>query len=210
MTNSNMYCREAGNDIYLNVPGYTESIHIALYSRPLPPSIFSILETHPHSKTKPFRQRIQLCGPSQYPVRVTVQVDNGAMRNCIGLHIWNTYGHCLGTLTPTMLKVSVANNNTILCAGLWSGEVNIGGTTSHTHFTVFNCGSAFDVILGKPWLHEGNAMHDGKMDTIVISTDATQTTITNAELTTTNTHELIPTSTIAAEEQPSQDRKSVV
>lgn len=197
-----MYCGETGDDIYLNVPGYTESIHIAPYNCPLPPSIFSVLETHPHSKTKPFRQRIQLRGPSQYPVRATAQVDDGAMRNCIGLHIWIAYGHCLGELTPTALRVSVANNKIIQCAGLWSGEVNIGGTISYTHFVVFDCDGAFDVILGKPWLNEVNAMHNYRTDTIVINTESEpRITIGNAELqTTNNTPEPMPTLTITTEE----------
>jgi hypothetical protein len=124
------------------------------------------------------------------------------MRNCIGLHIWNSYGHCLGTLTPTTLRVSVANNQTIACVGLWSGEINIGGTTSYTHFIIFDCRSAFDVILGKPWLHEVDAIHNYKMDTIIISTDSSTTTINNAEHTTTTNP--APTSSITPTDQPPQ------
>ena len=114
------------------------------------------------------------------------QVDDGAMRNCIGLHVWNSYGHCLGTLTPTKLRVSIANNNTIPCKGLWSGEVSIGGTKSHTHFAVFNCKGAFDVILGKPWLKEVDAVYYYKTDTITINTGTNQTTIDNKEQNTNN------------------------
>ena len=205
-THSDMYSGEVGDGIYRIVPGYTESNHIAPYDRPLPPSLFPITEIHPHVKTKPFRQCIQLAGPSQYPVRATAQVDDGAMRNCIGLHVWHSYGHCLGTLMPTTLRVSVANSNTIPCAGLWSGEVKIRGTSSFTHFVVFECGGAFDVILGKPWLHEVNAIHDYRTDTITISTNTSQTTIENEEHTTDTTVDVAPTaSTTTQTVEPSLD-----
>jgi hypothetical protein len=204
MTHSNTYSGEVGDDIYKHVSGYPESIHIAPYDRPLPTSLFAISDTHPHTNTKPFRQRIQLCGPSRCPVRATAQVDDGAMRNCIGLHIWNSYGHCLGTLTPTTLRVSVANNQSIVCAGLWSGEVNIGGTKSYTHFVVFDCGKAFDVILGKPWLREVDAIHHYKTDTITIGPDSSSTTINNVEHTTVTNP--APTSSITPTDQLHQTR----
>jgi hypothetical protein len=124
------------------------------------------------------------------------------MRNCIGLHIWNSYGHCLGTLTPTTLNVSVANNQTIPCMGMWSGEVSIGGTNSRTHFAVFDCKGAFDVILGKPWLREVDAVHYYKTDTITINAGTTQTTIDNAEQNTNDSPNLAPTSVITPYDQP--------
>ena len=107
---------------------------------------------------------------------------------------------------PTTLRVSVANSNTIPCAGLWSGEVKIGGTSSFTHFVVFECGGAFDVILGKPWLHEVNAIHDYRTDTITISTNTSQTTIENEEHTTDTTVDVAPTaSTTTQTVEPSLD-----
>ena len=124
------------------------------------------------------------------------------MRNCIGLHIWNSYGHCLGTLTPTTLSVSVANNHTIPCIGIWSGEVDIGGTSSRTYFAVFDCKGAFNVILGKPWLKEVDAIHYYKTDTITINTGTIQTTIGNEEQSTNDSPNLAPTSAITPHDQP--------
>lgn len=152
------------------------------YSRPLLPTILSI--SHPHDDVRPFRQRIQLLGPKDYAVRSTAQVDNGAIRNCIGLHIWKAYGLCLGNLTPTTTRVSVANNSKVQCAGTWSGRVRIGGTESLTHFLVFECNKAFDVILGKPWLHEVRAIHNYIADVIEIDSGtegAPRVTIDNME-----------------------------
>src|SRR6202040_4335272 len=147
-------------------------------------------------------QRIQLTGPSQYSVRAMAQVDDGAMHNCIGLHIWNSYGHCLGTLTPTTLRVSIANNQTIPCTGLWSGEVSIGGTRFHTHFAVEDCKMAFNVILGKLWLEEVDATHHCKTDTITINTNPTRIVIDNKEHTTDAIPDPAPTSSIVPENRP--------
>ncbi|KZP10726.1 hypothetical protein FIBSPDRAFT_690952, partial [Athelia psychrophila] len=101
-------------------------------------------------------------------VRTTAQVDDGAMRNCIGLHIWSAYRVCLGDLTLTATSVCVANNQEVPCTGTWSGKVQIGGTASYTHFLVFDCGRAFDIILGKPWLHEVQGVHNYITDVIKI------------------------------------------
>jgi hypothetical protein len=103
------------------------------------------------------------------------------MRNCIGLHVWESYGHCLGSLSPTDTRISVANNTEISCAGSWTGDVSLGGLKFQVHFVVFDCKRAFDIILGKPWLHEARAVHHYATDRITISTDTNSTIINNAE-----------------------------
>jgi hypothetical protein len=101
------------------------------------------------------------------------------MRNCIGKHIWDSYGHCLGSLSPTDAYISVANNEHISCTGLWSGDISLARMKFHTHFSVFDCRGVFDVILGKPWLHEARAIHYYANDTLSISTDTNTTIIGN-------------------------------
>ena len=48
-----------------------------------------------------------------------------------------------------------------------------------SHFEIFDCKGAFDVILGKPWLREVRAQHDYVMDSITIGKDGQQETIAN-------------------------------
>lgn len=178
--------------LYLNVSDCSESIPLEPYNRPLPASILSI--THTNKDIKPFRQRIKLAGASKYPVRATALVDDGAMRNCISTRMWQAYGHCLGSLTPTTLRVSVANNQTVPIDGLWHGEVDIGGTTSEANFVVFNCNGAFDIILGKPWLTSVKASHDYATDTLIIPTgENTTTTVPNIESSPTPEPQIPPT-----------------
>jgi hypothetical protein len=135
----------------LNVSGYTNSRHILPYDRPLSVSLFAMSSKDPHTEIRPFRQRIQVSGPSRYAVRATAQVDDGAMQNCIGQHIWESYSHCLGPLSTTDTRISVANNAEIQCTGSWTGDVSLGGMKFQTHFMIFDCQGAFDIILGKPW-----------------------------------------------------------
>lgn len=78
---------------------------------------------------------------------------------------------CLGSgQQPTKISVSVANNQKVLCVGTWSGSVQIGGTESFTHFLVFDCGRAFNILLGK-WLHKVRGIHNYITDVIKIEGD---------------------------------------
>ncbi|KAF8056987.1 hypothetical protein FPV67DRAFT_1401614, partial [Lyophyllum atratum] len=119
---------------------------------------------------KPFLQRIQLEGPAGEIVRATGQVDDGAMRNCISWRRWRGYGHLLGmdSLQPSRLRIGVANGSKTSSMGTWTGVVKVGGTTVTTTFEVFDCGNAFDVILGKPWLKQMRAIHDYETDHILL------------------------------------------
>jgi hypothetical protein len=156
-----------------------KSTYVLPYNHPLLPTIFSIDHKHLHAKVRAFHQHVQLLNKNSYAVRATAQVDDGAMRNCIGHHIWHSYGHCLRELKPSVTQISVASGHEVPCDGTWSGEVWIGGTTSFTHFEVFDCGYAFNIILGKPWLQEVRAIHNYATDTIRIPMELSHTTITN-------------------------------
>jgi hypothetical protein len=61
---------------------------------------------------------------------------------------------------------------------------------------------AFDVILGKPWLEEVDAMHHYKTDTITINTSTTQIVIDNKERTANTIPDPAPTSSIVPEDRP--------
>lgn len=122
-------------------------------------------------KAAPFLQRIQLQGPKNEIVRATGQVDDGAMRNCISKLRWDRYGHCLEPLQPLSTVIRVANDAIIKSMGIWEGTVTVGGVEACSKFEVFDCGKAFDVILGKPWLKTVHALHDYNTDTIIVSND---------------------------------------
>ncbi|KAJ7719060.1 hypothetical protein B0H16DRAFT_1248076, partial [Mycena metata] len=122
----------------------------------------------------PFFQRAQLFGPDNTLVRVTAHVDDGSSRNCMSLERWRRYGHCLdGPLLPSPLQLRVASGKHIHPYGRWRGDVGVGSIRVEASFEVFDCEGAFDVILGKPWLHSVRAIHSYDTDEIQIRT-ATQ------------------------------------
>ncbi|KZP33358.1 hypothetical protein FIBSPDRAFT_680313, partial [Athelia psychrophila] len=129
--------------------------------------------------SRPFLQRVQLIGPTGYAVRATGQVDDGAMRNCISKQRWERYGHCLSPLEPSTTLISVANNQVITPLGRWFGTVRVGTVSAQSWFEVFDCKGAFDIILGKPWLQQVEAVHYYATDELVISHADTSETITN-------------------------------
>ncbi|KAJ7845863.1 hypothetical protein B0H14DRAFT_2227378, partial [Mycena olivaceomarginata] len=85
-------------------------------------------------------------------VRLTAQVDNGALRNCMSLAQWKQYGHLLGRVRPSKTRLSVANGRKFWPYGRWWGEVSVGGVSAFAWFEIFECDGAFDILLGKPWL----------------------------------------------------------
>ncbi|KAF8144043.1 hypothetical protein K438DRAFT_1462986, partial [Mycena galopus ATCC 62051] len=63
--------------------------------------------------------------------------------------------------------------------GRWWGEVSVGGVSATAWFEIFECGGAFDVLLGKPWLHSVRASHDYDMDRIRICSRGKETVLSN-------------------------------
>ena len=112
-------------------------------------------------------------------MRATGQINDGVMKNCISLNRWERYRHCLDTLTKSNVIISVANSTELKSKGTWTGIVQVGGTGAPSHFEIFDCKGAFNVILGKPWLKVIRAQHDYVTDEITIGKDSKQEVITN-------------------------------
>jgi hypothetical protein len=144
--------------------------------------ILAMANTENEERSLPFLQRIQLAGPGDYTVRATGQVDDGAMRNCISKKRWENYGHCLNPLEPSTTRIRVANGSKITPMGCWTGTVKVGKVGARSSFEVFDCGDAFDVILGKPWLKAVKAKHDYSTDEITISHNGESDIISNSAI----------------------------
>ena len=99
------------------------------------------------------------------------------MRNCISKKRWEHYGHCLTPLEPSKTRIKVANGSRIAPLGCWMGTVKVGKVGAPSSF---DCGDAFDVILGKPWLKAVKAKHDYSTDEITISHNGENDIICNS------------------------------
>ncbi|KAF8231214.1 hypothetical protein L208DRAFT_1196038, partial [Tricholoma matsutake] len=101
-------------------------------------------------------------------VHMLAQVDDGASKSCIMKKRWEAYHQCLGELAKSRMTTTFMNNAHVKSMGIWTGTVQVGGTTARCTFEVFDCNNAFDVILGKPWLRTVKAIHYYEQDRIVI------------------------------------------
>ena|SRR5882762_2068878 len=110
------------------------------------------------------------------------------MRNCISKKRWENYGHCLSPLEPTPTEIKVASGSRIKPLGRWTGTVKVGKIGAPSSFEVFDCGDAFNVILGKPWLKAVKAIHDYLTDEITISRNGESDTILNSAIHPTTDH----------------------
>ncbi|KAF8184288.1 hypothetical protein K438DRAFT_1435233, partial [Mycena galopus ATCC 62051] len=63
--------------------------------------------------------------------------------------------------------------------GRWWGEVAVGGVSACAWFEIFECGGAFDVLLGKPWLHTVRASHNYVTDELRICSQGRETVLCN-------------------------------
>ena len=153
---------------------------ILLYNEDTSDRILSMTSTPDEERSKPFLQRVQLIGPGDCIVRATGQVDDGAMRNCISKRRWDQYGHCLSKLQPSSTCISVANGAKIKPMGRWFGTIKVGGIGAPSWFEVFDSRGAFDIILGKPWLHRVKAIHDYDKDQITITQNGNTEVISNS------------------------------
>lgn len=147
----------------------TANTFVLLYETDTAAAIMSMTTPDKTKRSAPFLQRIQLVAPDGYPVRATGQVDDGAMRNCISKKRWEQYGHCLSPLSPSTIRISVASGQILKPIGRWHGTVRVGHVSASSWFEVFDSGGAFDVILGKPWLEQVDAVHRYRTDTLEIT-----------------------------------------
>ena len=180
---------------------------VLLYETDTSTLINSMAVKPDEERSLPFLQRVRLAGPGDYSVRATGQVDDGAMRNCISKHRWERYGHCLSPLEPSTTRIKVANGSTIMPLGRWHGTVRVGNIGAPSWFEVFECGNAFDVILGKPWLKAVKAVHDYSTDEITITHDGESKTIPNSA---THTADKVQSVTDLLEATPMEDDNPVL
>src|SRR6266481_590257 len=84
-------------------------------------------------------------------------------------------------LKPSKVTLSVADNHRIASEGMWTGTVNVARTATTQSLEVFESNGAFQVILGKLWLHSIQAIHRYDMDEITIQAQGHTMTIMNDE-----------------------------
>ncbi|TEB24807.1 hypothetical protein FA13DRAFT_1601006, partial [Coprinellus micaceus] len=118
----------------------------------------------------PFMQWTQLGGPRGEVVRVWSMVDDGALVNAIDEKTYRKSECRLGALRPSRKWLRMANGIVTPSLGVWRGMFTIAGISCQTDLEVFNGGSAWSLLIGKPLLESLCVIHDYGNDTIHIPT----------------------------------------
>src|SRR6266481_3728821 len=83
------------------------------------------------------------------------------------------------TTTPIQSCLEMADNHHILSEGKWASVIEVAGTKMAQTLEVFDSKGAFQVILGKPWLRDIQAIHRYRTDQITIWVQELTVTINN-------------------------------
>jgi transposase InsO family protein len=161
----------------------TEHERVNAYSEPLADVLLAINEQPKNAKRKRcgrvYRKWVQLQGLRGETIQVQAVIDGGAMMNTMCKSKWDTQANYLSPLMPSKMILSVADNHRIASEGRWTGTVDVAGTRVEQHFEIFDSNGAFEIILGKPWLEDVQAVHRYATDEITITAHGKTTTINN-------------------------------
>src|SRR6266481_1433642 len=106
-------------------------------------------------------------------------IDGGTMLNMLCTSKWKRQRDQLTPLELSDMILSVTDNHKIASEGRWTGIVEVVDTQVTQSFEVFDSNSAFEVILGKPWLRSVQAVHCYRTDEITITTKGKTAILTN-------------------------------
>lgn len=137
--------------------------------RPLPPHIIdlsqSLLVAAQCAQT-PYRLNVQLgrAEPGAFNglTSATADIDDGAMVSLVSRRFWDTNKSILGPLTSTPRRARMADHRTVAFDGELQLTIYTEGVP--TLVQAFVMAGEWDVILGKPWLHENRLDHNYAFD----------------------------------------------
>ncbi|KAF8691925.1 hypothetical protein RHS03_08698, partial [Rhizoctonia solani] len=118
----------------------------------------SILPNNTHTPpTLLYQQWAYLATGEKQAVKSHGTIDAGSQANVLDAALWAANKSSLGPLKPSQTLLQVADSKASQCLGQWTGQVKLAGQAQWSSFEVFDSGSAFKVLLGKPWLTQAKA-----------------------------------------------------
>ncbi|QRV74718.1 Retrovirus-related Pol polyprotein from transposon opus [Ceratobasidium sp. AG-Ba] len=95
-------------------------------------------------------------------------VDGGAMLCVIDSTVWAQIEHWFGSLRESHIVCRMANGVCVPSLGTGSGVVGYRGHVWPIRFEVIDSRGAFELLLGKDWLHKAGAMQVFKTDSLAL------------------------------------------
>jgi hypothetical protein len=110
------------------------------------------VNTSEGTREVPFVHEVHLHGPKGEVVRVHAVFDDGAMICAMSIDIFKQVNHQLADWLRSTCILHMANRALILSQAMWTGTFEIEGVKAHRTFEIFNSGSGWSFLFGKPML----------------------------------------------------------
>lgn len=131
------------------------------------------------TKTTPFTTQVILYGPGGKTSCFQANVDDGAMVNVMDLRTFKKAANNHKKLVRSNQNLRMANRSIVPSQGIWKGMFQWNKIKVCTSFEIFDSGSVWSMIIGKPLLEQLGAIHDYSHDTIIIPHHPTPVIIRN-------------------------------
>ncbi|THU78994.1 hypothetical protein K435DRAFT_561883, partial [Dendrothele bispora CBS 962.96] len=117
----------------------------------------------------PFVHKISIVGWEGRLVPVDGLFDDGAMVSAMSTSKYNELKNDLHRLLPSRCTLRMANGAEVPSVGCWKGGFEIDGVKAVGEFEVFEGGTSWDFLVGKPLLQAFKAIHRYDNDTVEVT-----------------------------------------
>ena len=141
--------------------------------------LYTVSRNVSETTVHPFVHSVELKGKKGIPLKIKGLFDDGAMVNSICKSAFALLKDKLGKLAPSQRTLRMADGTLVPSNGCWSGDVTLGGKSVRGTFEIFQSGSGWSLLFGKPLLKEFKAIHNYNDDTLMIPLNGEWTTLAN-------------------------------
>ena len=164
-------------------------------------NLYTVGQTPEHA-TQPFVHQLSIRTENGEVLHVQANFDDGALANAMSTAKFNSIKQHLGHYKSSQRWLRMADGSLVKPLAVWEGELEIEGVRAHGSFEVFESGSNWDFLLGKPLLTAFHAIHEYTRDTVTIENNGLKAVLKNQVNAKTPAHDGIPqTETPDVEEQ---------
>src|SRR5277367_5347361 len=137
---------------------------------------------------RPFIHKLYIITQNGGTIGIQANFDDGALVNAMSTTKFSKVKDLLGHYGPSSTKLCMADGNIIKAVATWEGEIEIEGVRARGSFEVFDSGNNWEFLFGKPLLKTFSAIHDYKVDEVVVESRGVRATLRN-QINTTPTHQ---------------------
>ncbi|THV05881.1 hypothetical protein K435DRAFT_585948, partial [Dendrothele bispora CBS 962.96] len=117
----------------------------------------------------PFVHRVSIVGWEGRLVSVDGLFDDGAMVSAMSTSKYQELKSDLHRLLPLRCVLRMANGVEVPSIGRWKGGFEIDGVKAIGEFEVFDGGTSWEFLVGKPLLQAFKAIHHYENDTVEVT-----------------------------------------